>query len=353
MALFRGMGARKDATRGTSALEVRKGEAALFTQATLGGVGVRPGVIPGDRGLLVEGGSSWAYNVWQHHVVTARGGVTDGGLLFGNDGLVTVGTGGVGTTVAAAPGTGSRIDIVWVRHRTAGENGDTTSEPDYGVTSGTPGSPGLAPSIPAGALELARATVSAGNANTSAASITQTYPRTALRGTPIPVRSEAERNTLSALASSNLPIEVIRTDKGGRRERNDGGVAGWYVPDVMPLAKVGETGGMSTSLIATGTSGTILGPSALTLDRPARVRFDVKLTMRAGANSAGYTRIKVGGVTVAERRWENHGSTAPVPADVSVVLDMPEGVTSWVVEGSVDPAGVGATPAGGQYEISW
>ena len=352
MPLFRSWGARPDATRGTSALEVRKGLAGLFAQSSAGGVGARAGVIPGDRGLVVEGTTSWAYVVWQHHVVTSRG-VSDGAHLFGNDGLVQVGTGGVGTTVAAAPGTGSRIDIVWERHRAADENGDTVSEPDCGVTSGTAGTPGLAPSIPTGALELGRAVVSAGNANTAAASITQTFPRTALRGTPIPVRSEAERNTLSALASSNLPIEVIRTDKGGRRERNDGGVAGWYVPDVMPLAKVGETGGMSTSLIATGTSGTILGPSALTLDRPARVRFDVKLTMRAGANSAGYTRIKVGGVTVAERRWENHGSTAPVPADVSVVLDMPEGVTSWVVEGSVDPAGVGATPAGGQYEISW
>ena len=167
MGLFRSRGARKDATRGTSALDERKALAALFTQSSLGGVGARPGVIPGDRGLLVEGSSGWFYNVWQHHVVTSRG-VTDGGLLFGNDGLVSVGNSGVGSTVAAAPGKGSRIDIIWVRHRTAGENGDTTSEPDYGVTSGTPGSPGLAPSIPAGALELARATVSAGNANTSA-----------------------------------------------------------------------------------------------------------------------------------------------------------------------------------------
>ena len=324
--------------------------AGLFAQSSLGGVGVRPGVLAGDRGLIVEGGSGWSYIVWQHHVVSERQ-PGDGAHLFGNDGSVTVGTGGVGTTVAPAPGTGSRVDIIWTRQRSNSENGDGTSEAELGVTSGTSGSPGLPPSIPLGAVELGRAVVSAGNANTAAASITQTYLRAAVRGTPIPVRSDAERDALASLASAQLPVEVVRADKGGRIEKNAG--SGWFCPELAPVQRLAGATGFSSALVATGGAGDVLGPSVVNLDRRARVSFDVKMTMQAGANSAGFVRLIVDGSQVAERRWANGGSTAPVPADVSAVVDLAEGARSWVVQATVDGGGVGATPGGGQYEIAW
>src|SRR5665647_2819258 len=149
MALFRSMGARKDAVRGTTALEVRKGLAHLFTGA---------GVLPGATSPLVTGTAGWAYSVGKAGFVSTRG-ASDGVHLFGNDGTVTIGTTGVGSTVPAAPGAGlARIDIIWVSQPSASENSDTVSDATFGVASGTPTSDPLAPLIPTGALELARNT---------------------------------------------------------------------------------------------------------------------------------------------------------------------------------------------------
>lgn len=182
MALFRSMGARKDATRGTTALEVRKGLASLFTG---------PGVLPGATSPLVVGSGAWAYQVRASGLVTTRGSA-DGAHLFGNDGTTAVAT-------TPAPGAGlSRIDIIWVRHPSAGDNSDTTSEPEFGVTQGAPASVPLAPAIPAGALELARNTMTSAATSTTSAgnTISQTAPRAGVRGaafrigrTKLPVES--------------------------------------------------------------------------------------------------------------------------------------------------------------------
>ena len=76
MALFRSMGARKDATRGTAPIEVRKGLANLFSGA---------GVLQGADSTLVAGTAGWAYSVGKAGFVTTRG-TSDGVHLFGNDG---------------------------------------------------------------------------------------------------------------------------------------------------------------------------------------------------------------------------------------------------------------------------
>ena len=176
MALTRSIGARKDATRGTTALEVRKGLAGLVTGA---------GVLPGGSSPLVTGSAGWQYTVKAAKWVTSRG-ASDGVHLWGNDGDILVGSSGVGGTVTAAPGAGlSRIDIIYALHPSNGENSDTTSEPTVAVAVGTPGSPGLAPSIPTGALELARNTMTS-SATTTASSgntITQSAAVAYLVGT--------------------------------------------------------------------------------------------------------------------------------------------------------------------------
>ncbi|MDM8084753.1 hypothetical protein QUV83_08260 [Cellulomonas cellasea] len=177
MALFRSIGARKDATRGTAAIEVRKGLAWLFSG---------PGVLPGADSPLVTGTSGWAYSVGKAGFVSTRG-ASDGVHLFGNDGAVTIGATGVGSTVPVAPGSGlQRIDIIWVIHPSASENSDTTSQPVFGVTSGAAASSAQPPTIPTGALELARnlMTSSATSTASSGNSITQSAPRSFIGTSP-------------------------------------------------------------------------------------------------------------------------------------------------------------------------
>jgi hypothetical protein len=187
MSLFRGLGFRKDATRGTTPIEVRKSLAGLFSAT---------GVMPGGPSPLLTGNADWTYTVHGPAWFVATRGPSDGVALYGNDGDTIIGTTGVGSTVPIAPGAGlSRIDIAWTRHQSAGENGDpaTTvalaSEPLFGVASGTAASSSpVAPVIPAGAIELGRntmtsaatSTASAGNTITQSAAVAMvqgTYPR--------------------------------------------------------------------------------------------------------------------------------------------------------------------------------
>jgi len=206
MALWRGIGARKDASRGTSPIEVRKTVAALFA---------RPGVLPGGASPLLTGNATWAYNVGIANFVTSRG-ASDGDQLYGNDGVALIGATGVGSTVPIAPGAGlSRIDIAWTRHPANTENADTSSEPLFGVASGVAASSNpVAPSIPAGAIEIGRnlmtnaatSTLSAGN------TITQSALYTALRGAPVWCRNQAERDAYGAAVGLSDGLEVYLLD---------------------------------------------------------------------------------------------------------------------------------------------
>ena len=187
MSLFRGLGFRKDATRGTTPIEVRKSLAGLFSAT---------GVMPGGPSPLLTGNADWTYTVHGPAWFVATRGPSDGVALYGNDGDTIIGTTGVGSTVPIAPGAGlSRIDIAWTRHQSAGENGDpaTTvalaSEPLFGVASGTAASSSpVAPVIPAGAIELGRNTMTSAATSTASAgnTITQSAPVAALRGTETP-----------------------------------------------------------------------------------------------------------------------------------------------------------------------
>ncbi|WP_194521981.1 hypothetical protein [Cellulosimicrobium sp. JZ28] len=213
MALFRGLFVRKDATRGTTPVEARKALAGLLAPA--GAFGARPGVLSGGR---VTGTAGWAYQLGPSHVAVVRA-TADGVVLTGNDGNLSVSTN-------PAPASGSRIDIVWIRHLDI-DAGDATSDIEVGVAKGAASGSPSEPSIPAGALELARATVGAGATNTNHANvtITQSGARTSGRGTPVPVRDKAERNAYATaftgaggIVSALSPLWVIRADAGEGRE---------------------------------------------------------------------------------------------------------------------------------------
>jgi len=227
MALWRGIGSRKDATRGTSPIEVRKVLAGLFASND-GGIGARSGILyNGSTAALVTGDVTWAYNVGLFHAYVSRS-ASDGGTVYGNDGSVLIGATGVGSTVPIAPGAGlSRIDIAWTRHPTAGENGDgaTTvalaSEPLFGVASGVAASSSpVAPVIPAGAFELGRNTMTSAATSTVSAgnTITQSALYTAVRGAPVPFRNQAERDAFvspyEGLQGYRLDTDTVETYNG-------------------------------------------------------------------------------------------------------------------------------------------
>jgi len=169
VALTRSIGARKDATRGTVPIEVRKARALSWATT---------GVVAGGPSPLVTGTAGFAYAIGGPvGFVTSRG-LSDGVHEFTNDGAATI-------ACPIAPGSGlSRIDIIWVSHPAAGENGDTTSQPIFGVASGTASATPSAPSIPTGALEIGRNPMTSAATSTASAgnNIAQSAAVASLRG---------------------------------------------------------------------------------------------------------------------------------------------------------------------------
>jgi hypothetical protein len=146
----------------TSAKDARLALAALLSGA---------GVISGGAVSGNSSGPNMKYDLAVGQFVTARGSAaTDGLYVFVNDGTITV------DSAAPAPVSGTRWDLIWVRHKNAIDGfADDASDPILGVTVGTSGSSPTKPygSVPAGALVLAEAQVHAGDANATSATITQ------------------------------------------------------------------------------------------------------------------------------------------------------------------------------------
>lgn len=232
MAVTRGLFVRKDSTRGTTPVEARVALAGLLTPS--GDLGVTPGVISGGA---VTGKTSWAYTVAGGHFVTTRS-ATDGAVLLATDGATDT------PTVSAAPATGSRWDLVWIRHRDI-ENADPDSEAVLGVTSGTSSGSPSKPygSVPAGALVLAESQVSAGAANTAdpLVTITPVAARVATRGGIIPVTSTTQQNLLTAAGTTTSPIY---TELNGALYKSTG--SGWaQVAGPAPYARFRVTTSIS------------------------------------------------------------------------------------------------------------
>ena len=275
MPLFRSIGARKDVTRGTTALEVRQGLAGLLASA--GGIAARPGVFAGAPAILVTGTAGWNYSVAAAHFAVSRG-ASDGVHIFGNDGATSIATG-------AAPGAGtSRIDIVWVRHPSNTENSDTNSVPVFGCAQSLASATPLAPSIPAGALELARNTMLSTATTTASAgnAIVQTFPWTALRGAPLPVRNVIERDWPPALATPANPLVVWRIDSGAF-ESNAG--AGWSASSIGPwISYVAAVTGFAVGTLPAGT------PQARTESRREGDLIRVRYEFVFGSNGTAPTQ---------------------------------------------------------------
>lgn len=163
--------ARDAGGNGTTAKGARLALAGLLAKNSDGTVKV--GVLADGQGPVVTGAAGMSYNVRKHVAVT-KASEANGPVLVPNDGTVSV-------TTDPAPGSNSRIDVIYVlQPLVTGDGGSSSSvAPIIDVAKGAVAASPSVPAIPSGALELARVTVPSGTTATSGLTFTQgpfTYP---------------------------------------------------------------------------------------------------------------------------------------------------------------------------------
>lgn len=288
MTFTRGLFIHPDATRGTTALESRQSLAGLIPGA---------GVLDG---LTVSGTASWQYSVSAGHVATSRGIDTDGVVLFANDAPVLV-------DCSPAPGTGSRIDIIYAKHNDATTpNADPDSEAFAGVAEGVASGTPVAPEIPDGAVELARATVSAGATNTDHANVTISHGdrlvTTTLGG--IMVAHSSAQRAAAYFNTTARPVFCWRTDT---QTLDVAWGDGWkqIYPAVPPVPTAGRRVGLSTTVIGNeevqkiwlatnfeNFSGGMLAADG-GLQVPLTGWYQINAGVRYASNSTGYRQLRI------------------------------------------------------------
>jgi hypothetical protein len=173
--------------------ELRKSLAGLILRNTAGAA--RPGVFMRHTNALVTSRGDMKVDVAAFEGIAVR----NGGVIFlANDGTVQV-------TISAAPGSNSRLTVVWFRQDESAL-GDGDNLPVLGTTDGTAAASPSKPSIPAGATELATLLIPAGAASTNAVgvTITNTFAYTTVAGVPIPVHAPADLAVTTGDAAMNL-----------------------------------------------------------------------------------------------------------------------------------------------------
>lgn len=171
------------------------------------------GILDRSQDNLVTGNSnSMSVTVHPFNAVLNR----YGALLIQNDGNVNV-------PLAAAPSANSRIDVVYVKqNETRSPMSDGSDVPAFGVVKGTAAATPVAPSVPSGALALARVLLPAGVSNTAASGvvITQTYIGAAMKGGMLRVQTSAQRDAITKVPEGTLLHNVadncdyVRTPSG-------------------------------------------------------------------------------------------------------------------------------------------
>lgn len=208
----------------TSALEARLAQGGLLAVDGSGALDVRTGVLHGPGSTAVVSGTSstspWRYQVAAHNPVMSRG-AANGAYLAAHEAAAFADT-------TAPPASNSRIDVIWSKQQDS-QAGIPT--PDgvigfiVGCTQGSAAASPVAPAIPVGAVELARAVVlstATGGTSGTGTTITHTGRQTVARGAPIPVRNQTERDAMTPFAG----MLVSRLDLGGILEQYSG--SAWW-----------------------------------------------------------------------------------------------------------------------------
>lgn len=274
MAATKGLGTTGNGAGVVTPLDHKLAQAGLIAKTGAGSNLIRPGLFYDGVTNIVTGAANMSYNVAAFTCATTRGAAA-GSVWLTNDGTVNVVT-------TAAPGSNSRIDIVYIWPKEFSLDGGE-SNPVIGVVQGTAAASPVAPSLAAfpGAIELARITVAAGATATNGAgvTITQTAPFTTVQGGVLPFRSVTERNAATVgegqigwLLDSNL------------LQRFDGTAWGTLEisPRIIPSSVTG--GSVSASGVVTAPAGALVRvrdafPPGFTM---FRVHFDVTMSAAVG-----------------------------------------------------------------------
>lgn len=160
--------ARDAGGNGTTPKAARLALGALLAKDGPGPLDVKKGVIADGGGPVVTGTAGMAYSVRAFGGAVGLASAVNGPTITPNDAAVSVAT-------DPAPGSNSRIDVIYIWQKlVTGDGGsESTNAPVIAVAKGATNAFPTAPSIPTGAVELGRATVTAGATATSALSITQ------------------------------------------------------------------------------------------------------------------------------------------------------------------------------------
>lgn len=235
----------------TDAREARLASGGLLAVQGPSALDVRTGVLagPGSTTLVTGTAATGPMTVQiAPHVVVGSRGVANGPYLGPVLEAATT------VQIAAAPASGSRIDVVYAKQQdnTSGiPSPDVSAGPLYGVLAGTAASSPTKPALTAvvGAEELATVQVSAGATSTNGANvvITNTARQTAARGALILCRNRAERDALTGYPTLrayqlDTKTEYFHDGTAWRFVRRDGS-DGPYVAYRTSAAITGWPGG--------------------------------------------------------------------------------------------------------------
>ncbi len=284
---------------------------------------VRTGVLVDAGGVVVSGLGSMSYFVRAFCAVTAAS-ASNGPTVVANDSSVVVAT-------TAAPGSNSRIDVIWVRqHHVAG---DGATDPDVtceiGVTNGTAAAVPAVPAIPTGALSLAQVTVPSGTVATNTLTFTRTFKWTAANGSVIPMTT-TERDALSGVYNGrvifNETTSTLQTYISGTWVSAGGGQANpiWF--GVLTATDTAITTNVETAITTwsvhavhsrPGTGNFSYSAGVLTCLKTGMYRVDARVKWSSDPDSYRDLYLKIDGTAVV-------ASTLPAgAAKVSLSIDQP------------------------------
>lgn len=161
--------ARDGSNNGTTPQGARLAQSGLIEWAGPNPLDTKQGVFYDTGTPVVAGTAGMSYDI-RALVATGRLSAAAGPWIAANDATVNVVTG-------AAPGSNSRIDVIWCRqHLVAADGGaDTDVILEFGVEQGVAAASPVIPTVPTGALALMRATVPSGTLATSGLTFTRMH----------------------------------------------------------------------------------------------------------------------------------------------------------------------------------
>lgn len=355
--------ARDGSSNGTTPVGARLAFGGLLAGNGASPLDVRAGVLVDNGGALVSGAGDMSYNVRAFRAVSLAS-AANGPTVGANDASVNVAT-------TAAPGSNSRIDVIWARQHLVSGDGASDSDVIYeiGVTQGTVSASPSAPAVPSGAVALYNATVTSGVTATSGLTFTRVHAWTVANGGVIPVMTSGERSAITPYEGMVIwygPSQQLQVRNGsaawesvGRGQANP--IIVTTIPSDVSVPNLSSTAITTWSQHAThskpGTGFFSLSAGVITCTKAGLYRVGASLKWSSGSSGYRQTMIQIsgsdaavgrsgeGGFSTAERvlyltagqtlsitARHNNGGSLTVQADLSVVA------TSFRVEYLGTPA---------------